>query len=220
MEKSFHPLASAPSQDQMQHVPFISSLVPMDTAFRSFSNATETTTAETCRTRSTVWLSLAFRVSSSVSVEDVFQDRGDVTMTTTAETCPTNQHTARLPLVLPTSFSVIMDDALLGDGSVIGMMIATMVAMKETVTEPDTPTVRHWSFSASLRASAFREAGYATETVTVPMAVTNSQAVAMERPIRVRPTSTGAVTAAAFRLAGGVTVSSTVTTEKTRNHAW
>jgi len=39
----------------------------------------------------------------------------------------------RLPLVLPTSFSVIMDDALLGDGSVIGMMIATMVAMKETV---------------------------------------------------------------------------------------
>ena len=87
------------------------------------------------------------------------------------------------------------------------------------VTEPDTPTVRHWSFSASLRASAFREAGYATETVTVPMAVTNSQAVAMERPIRVRLTSTGAVTAAAFRFPGSVTVSSTVTTEKTRNHA-
>jgi hypothetical protein len=132
MEKSFRPVVSAPSQDQMRHVPFTSSRVRTDIAFRSSSNAMEITTAETCRMRFNARPSLAFQVSSSVVVEDVFQERGDVTMTTTVEICLTNQHTARFPLVRRISFSATMDDALLSDGFAIEMTIATMAATKET----------------------------------------------------------------------------------------
>lgn len=216
MAKSFRPVASAPPQDQIRHVPFTSLPVRMDTAFRSFSNAMETTTVETCRTRFTVCLSLVFRVSSSVAVEDVFQDRGNVTMTTTAETCRTNRRTAHLPLVPLISFSVITDDALLSDGSVIEMTIATMAAMKETALERGTSAVQHGSFSALLRASVFPKGGCATETVTAPTAVTNSQAARTEHE-RVRSTSTGVMMAAAFHCAGSVTVPSTATRERTNN---
>lgn len=218
MAKSFRPVASAPPQDQIRHVPFTSLPVPMDTAFRSFSNAMETTTAGICRTRFTVCPSLVFRVSFSVAVEDVFQDRGDVTMTMTAETCLTNQRTARLPLVPPISFSVITDDALLGDGSVIEMTIATMAVMKETAMERGTSAVQRRSFSVLVRASVFQKGGFAMEIVTVPMAVTNSLAVRTEAE-RVRPTNTGVMMAAAFHCTGGATVPSTATGERTNNHA-